>query len=91
MIGKLDGPPLGKSLAGHGGPVAVHGEKRFYAAFPNKIVVKDFVNDPADILKNISAVDEGLIMSGGICDIKIIAARAVIFGIDPIEGKGNLR
>ena len=82
--------PLGEPVAGHGGAVAILGEQRLYRALTAYVVVEDLSHDLLDVLKNVSPVHEVLVESGGIRDVEIIAAGAVIFGVHTVEGVGDL-
>ena len=38
-----------------------------------------------------TAVVKGLVVGGAACDVKIVSARTVPFGVNAVKGKGNLR
>ena len=81
--------PLAETLAGDGGAVAEFGSQGLYKAGPAEVVVEQFIHDPGDVVKEAAAVDEKLVIGGGIGDIEIIAPAAVEFRINSVQGKGN--
>ena len=87
---QIHAAPLAQSAALSAHAVTERGEQRFHAALPHDIVVEDVVHDAADVFKYIAAADIGLIPRGGVGDVEIIPAAAVVFRIDPIQGKGDL-
>ena len=91
MIGKLHRAPLRKSVAGNGRAVAVLRKQRLDVALSANVVVEQFSRDLTDVVENIATVDEILIGSGGIGDVKIISARAIVFGEYAVECEGDLR
>ena len=90
VLRKLLAPPLGKTCAGDLNAVAVGGKERFNVTLTSDIVIEKLVCDGSDVFVNIAPLDKGLIDRGGVCDVKGIAARAVIFGVNAVERIGDL-
>ena len=89
VVGQGDGAPLGKPRAGGGGAVAEGGEKRFPEAHAADILVEHPVHDLGDVVGDGLALFEILVISGRISNIEGVAAGAVPFGIDPVQGQGD--
>ena len=90
LVGKIHRAPLRKTVALYLNAVAVSGKQRLNAALAADVAVEDLTRDLADVVENVTAVDKGLINGGGVGDVKIITARAVILGVNAVERKGNL-
>ena len=89
-LGQIHRAPLGQPVAGDGGAVAVLGEKRLHGALPAYVVIEDLTADALDVLKDIPPVDKVLIKAGGIGDVEVVAPGAVVFGVEAVEGVGDL-
>ena len=91
LLGQLLTAPLGQPVAGDGGAVAELGGQRLHKALTADIVVEDIVHQSVDIVKDVAAFDELLVRGGGGGDLEGIAAADVVFGVDPVQGEGDLR
>ena len=89
-VGEFHGAPLGKPLAGNGGTVAELREQRLDAPLPHDVVVEYLIDDLADVIENVPAVYERLVVLRGACYVEIIAAAAVPLGIYAVERECHL-
>ena len=90
LLREINRTPLGQPFALHTLPVAVGGEQRLNFTRSGEILIEDFADNPVGVFKQIASVYKGLIVGGGIRDVKIIAAGAVVFGVDAVERIGDL-
>ena len=91
LLREVNAPPLGEPAALCAHPVAELGEERLNASLTDDVVVEDVVDDLADVLEDAPVGDEGLVELCRAGDVVVIAPRAVILRIDPVECKGDLR
>ena len=54
------------------------------------IYVENFIHQPADVIKDIPSLHEGLVVGRGVGDLKIIAPAWIPFGKHPVENKSHL-
>ena len=79
--------PLAEAGARDAHAVAEFGSQRLHKALPPEIVGEQLVDQLGDILVDVAAVDELLVDGRGGGDVKGIAAAAVVFGVDAVEGE----
>jgi len=72
---------LGKTVAADLAPVAVLGKKRLYLPLPYYIIVEYLVGNAGNIVEYISVFYKALVYGGGVCNVEIISAGAVVFGV----------
>ena len=90
LAGQLLAAPLGQAVAGDGGAVAEFGGQGLYKALPADVGGEQFVYQVIHIFKGAPALDEFLVVDGGGGDVEIVSPAGVVFGVDPVEGKGDL-
>ncbi len=82
-------PPLGHPSAGRRRAVAERRKVRRLLPLPADIFVENLIHDPADRIVDGPAVNERLIVSGAVCNVKRIAFRPIPFCVNPIQRKGD--
>ena len=87
VLRKGDSTPLGESVAGGCSSVAECREQRLNAALTSYIVIEYFVYYLGDILKDLSALDEFLVVLCIVGYIEIVSSGTVPFGVITIKGK----
>ena len=90
-IGKSNGAPLGKPRTGNGGAIAVLRKDGIHRTAATDIAVEQFIDQTADVGKDIASIDEILVVGGIIGDIKVVALAGIPFGKDTVLGEGDLR
>ena len=90
LVGEVYAAPLGQSVTGDCGAAAELGKERIGLVGTAEVVVENLIHDVADIFEHIPVLDKGLVELGRGSDVEIIAPAAVPFGIDAVEGKGDL-
>ena len=87
---KRNTPPLRQPVTGDLYTIAICRKKGFNVPSARDVVGEYLVHDPADIFKNITSGDEGLVDGGGVCDVKIESAATVIFRVYTVQSEGQL-
>ena len=83
------GSPLGHSLAGGGGSVAVGGKIGDVLPVSPHILIKNIVHNPADGIVDRASVHKTLVVGRAVCDVKTVAPPPVPFRKNAIQGKGD--
>ena len=91
LIGERHRAPLQQAVAHRLIAVAELRVERLDAARADNVVVENLVRDAADVVVDLAAVDKILVDGGVVGDVKIVAAAAVVLGVDAVERKGDLR
>ena len=81
LFGKGNAAPLFKTVTAYLDPVAEFGKKRLYISVAAYVAVEYFVDQLGNVGINISLVYVGLVIGGGVGNIKIITAISVISGV----------
>lgn len=89
LLGEVLAAPLAEALAGHRGAVAEFGRQGLHESGAAEVAVEKIVRQPGDVFEVTAAVDEKLVVGGGIGDVKIVAPTPVELGVHPVEGKGD--
>lgn len=90
LLRQVHAAPLGQTRALSADTITELGVQRLHVTLPHNVVVEAVVHQPVDVLKGAAPRDVGLIVAGGAGDVEIVAAAAVILGVDAVQRHGDL-